>query len=713
MAGAEQVQLTIDDGIALLALGAPEDKVVILNQKRMTSLSEALHELAAKAAGLRGLIIYGPHLKNFCAGADISLIASVTDQQEGRRLAIYGQELFSRLEALPLVKIAAISGACVGGGCEMALACNYRIAASSPDTRIGLPEIKLGIIPGFGGTQRLTRLIGLPRALDIILQGRVVQAKRALSLGLVDKLVSIDSDKGTTADLIAAAKRIINGEDRISRRPLPFVERMLTNNSIARGFALRSARKQVAAETRGNYPAPNHAIDAVEIGMRSGADAGYRREAEAIGQLAVSDVSKALVHIYFLTEASAKLGRAAKEEISSKPILIIGGGIMGTGIAASYLQRGFPVTVVEPIETVRSKTGDSLKRILEKNRSLDSDARARALERFTILSALPEKISADLVIEAVIEDRTIKNKVLSDVEAKASTTALIASNTSSISISELAGGLKSPSRFIGMHFFNPAEKMPLVEIIRGQGTDQKSIVKTAAFTSALSKYPVVVGDCAGFLVNRVLCPYLIEAGWLAAEGVSIDAIDNAGRRFGFPMGPLRLLDEIGLDTAVKVTKILEDAYGERMKAPPFLATLVEKGFLGKKNGRGFYRIAGKDETVSPEAYEAAGINAARLDAAADLLEDRLVLPMINEAVRAYDEGIAGTPGEEAAGQIDLAMVMGIGFPPFRGGLFWYIQKRGIGKIHDRMVELSNSIGPRFSPCEGIKSRRNDAQPFFL
>lgn len=710
-----EVLLEMKGELAILRLGAPGEKVVVLDSLRMESLEQAVRTVASSQE-VKGLVIIGPHPKLFCAGADINVIRSVTKSQIGRELAEQGQKIFDLIADLSCVTVAAISGACVGGGCELVLACDYRIVTDLPQTKIGLPEVKLGIIPGFGGTQRLPRLVGVARALEIILKGQVLSSNHALASGLVDRLVQSSSEVVDVEQLFKELERVASevalGQSSVPRRRLPAKDMLLTYTPVGRAIVRSTTLRALARETKGNYPAPARAVDVVMFGLGRGLKAGLVKEAEAIGELIVTPTSKALVHIYLLSEESSKIGRGVKQELARGSVAVIGGGVMGAGIAASFLGAGGKVTVFDASETARAGLRGKVETILGKRRSLKAEDKRRIMERCVVGASLKDSVvGAGVVVEAVVEDLKVKRELFKTVSEGVSTQTLIASNTSSISVTEIGRDVVGPGRVVGMHFFNPVEKMPLVEIVRGANTTDDVVLQTAAVVASLGKYPVVVNDVPGFLVNRILSPYLNEAAYLVAEGVPVSEIDRAAKKFGMPMGPVRLLDEVGLDVAAKVAEIMEGGYGLRMKAPKLAAQLVAVGRLGKKSGAGFYRYEGQEEVVDGDLGSLLGIKFDQSRAVGLDLAERMIMAMVNEAVRCLDEGVAGAPSREATGQIDLGSVMGFGFPPFRGGVLHYADLLGPRVVFQRLSAYKERCGERFVPCAGIVQRAERGLPF--
>ncbi len=694
----------LDSGIAVVRLGDPKERVVTLTKDRMASLSAIIKHL--KNERPKGVIILGPGPEMFTAGADINMIGKVTSIEIGEGLAREGQILFDDLESLPCITVAAISGPCVGGGCELVLACDYRIISDHKNSIIGLPETKLGILPGFGGTQRLPRLIGLPKALDIILAGKTLRPKQAKAAGLVDEVIPFEALKDR------ATKIILNGEKRRSSN-IKFLDKLLTFTGIGRSLIRYSAGKALHKQTRGFYPAPPAALNACIFGLENGMQAGLKHEARELGRMIVTPECKSLVKIFFLTEASKAVGKGARDLVKHSNVVVIGAGVMGAGIAHLFAQNDSSVILKDTTEEALSRGVKHIKDVLAKAKYLSDQERSFILNRVEITTKdSPNFSNSQFAIEAIFEDMDLKKKVLADVASKMPEDSIILTNTSSLSVTQIGAGIPNPSRVAGMHFFNPVDKMPLVEIIRSEQTTDRVVAIVAALTTKLGKYPIVVSDVPGFLVNRILTPYLNEAGFLLAEGFSIADIDKAAVRFGMPMGPLRLLDEVGLDVAAHVAEVMLKGYGERMKAPEFPKALNTLGRKGRKNNAGFYDFKDKEATPHAAIRELLKINTpAKTVTDLKEIEERLVMSLLNEAVLCLDEGVAGSPGNEAANQIDLGTVMGMGFPPFRGGIMHYADTLGAKSILERMERLNKSFGLRFESAPGIAKRAASGRSF--
>lgn len=693
MAGTVQLSYSADRTIAIITLGDQSERAITLTPSRLQSFVDALK--AVKDSGAKGLVIQSPSIDSFCVGADISLIQGVTEVAHGAALATEGQSAFNMLEDLPCTTVAAIGGPCVGGGCEMVLACDYRIATDSPSTSIGLPETKLGILPGFGGTYRLPRLVGLPKALDVILAGKTLRAQQALKAGLVDEVVRSDS-------LVARAEAIARGEHRPKRHSRKLIDRLLTNNPLGRALVTRGASKAVLKQTKGFYPAPPKALAVTAGGLGRGRDAALQIEANELGKLITSPESKALTHIFFLTEASKSIGKGARREIERAHALVVGAGTMGAGIAGTLARNSHQVIVKDTsLESLQRGKAHTAKE-LSKLRYLSSFERAAVGNRIDWLQFPSPTIGrTKIAIEAVFEDMALKKKIFADLAGRVGADCILATNTSSLSVTEMATAISAPERFVGMHFFNPVEKMPLVEIIRGEKTSDETVSKVAALASEMGKFPIVVRDVPGFLINRILIPYLNEAVYLLQEGHSVSEIDAAALAFGMPMGPIRLLDEVGLDVAAHVSHVMVAGYGERMAVPDFAQRLLALNRKGRKNNLGFYTYEGKKSAPWDGLRSALDLPAApKRSLSTTELSQRLVYHLVNEAMKCLHENVAGADHELAKKQIDLGTVMGIGFPPHRGGVLYYAEREGLETIRKTLESFHSQYGARYEPFRG-------------
>ena len=694
----------LESGVAVIALGDATERVITLTPERIKSLADSL--IALKASPPKGLIITGPSIEMFTVGADISIINSVSQASDGEALAKQGQDVFQLIADLPCITIAAISGPCVGGGCELSLACRYRIISDDKSSIIGLPETKLGILPGFGGTQRLPRLIGLPKALDIILAGKTLRPRQALNYGLVNEVIQ-------SSRLLERAESIALNNSSTKEISPSLIDKLLTFTSLGRAFVRTNAKKSIKKETKGFYPAPPAALESCIFGLEQGQKLGMKFEAKELGRLIVSPESKALVNVFFLSENAKNIGKAGRKYLESLNAVVIGAGVMGAGIAGSLARSGIGVTLKDVSDAALSRGKEHIQKNLQKIKYLSETEKSFILNRVETTSReLTNGNSVGFAIEAVYEELGLKTKLLGDISHQIPSDAIIASNTSSLSVTKIASQIEQPDRVVGMHFFNPVEKMPLVEIVLGEQTSNKTLSIVAALTSKLGKYPIVVKDVPGFLVNRILSPYLNEAAFLLQEGYSIEDIDAAALKFGMPMGPIRLLDEVGLDVASHVSEIMIAGYGDRMKAPLFAKILSQHGRNGKKTNSGFYDFAENKFTASPAARELLKLPKTPKEVTnLAPLQERLIMSLLNEAIRCLDEGVAGAPGAEAASQINLGTVMGMGFPPFRGGLLYFADSLGAKYIAETLQKLEREFGARFSPAPGAIARAHSEKSF--
>jgi 3-hydroxyacyl-CoA dehydrogenase/enoyl-CoA hydratase/3-hydroxybutyryl-CoA epimerase len=684
-------------GIAHLVMDHPSRRVNVLDVEAIDDLGRAVEELKARA-DLQGVVLRSGKAGSFIAGADVQAIGSMTDRDEVLHLVRRAHAAFSGLASLPCPTVAAIDGVCLGGGTELALACDSRIA-SEVRTQIGLPEVLLGIYPGFGGTQRLPRLVGLAAALDLILSGRTRDARRAEKMGLIARAVPAAwLIEHAHARLEALAKRPA-GRRRDAHRPRGFGAWFVDSTPFGRAMALSRARAMTQARTGGHYPAPRAAIDVLERTLHLPIEAGLEIEASRVADLVVGPVCKNLVRIFDLSEAAKKEVVGSDPTFQPRPVermALIGAGVMGGGIAELASRHGIQVRM-------RDLQGEALTRALRTVRSLIEErgrrrrvpGRERDGQMARILPTLDLTGvgAADFALEAVVEDLEVKRRVLAELEVRIRPDCVLATNTSSLSIDELARGLAHPERLCGFHFFNPVHRMPLIEVVRGQSTSDHALASAVALARRLGKTPVVVKDAPGFVVNRVLMPYLREATWLLEEGYAITDIDAAMRKFGMPMGPFEVVDEVGLDVAQKVAGVLSRAYPSRMSASPELEKMVAAGRLGRKNGIGFYRYAGGKRMPDPGLRRVLGLTRQRRPQTLDTISERLVLVMVNEAARCLEEGVV-----EGAGKIDLAMIFGAGFPPFRGGLLRHADTFGLARAEQRLIALRAEKGDRFEPA---------------
>ncbi|HEU4520434.1 MAG TPA: 3-hydroxyacyl-CoA dehydrogenase NAD-binding domain-containing protein [Thermoanaerobaculia bacterium] len=686
--------------LAILWFDLPGEKVNKFSSAVMQEFSGIVDRMAS-SSDIRKIIVASAKPGIFIAGADVSEFTKATSPELAREYTRFGQQVLHRFSQLPQVTVAAINGACMGGGCELALSCDWRVISDSKKASIGLPEVKLGIFPAWGGTTKLPRLIGLPAALDIVLNGKTLDGRRAKRTGLVDEVVE-------EAILLDVAKRFASrGKRNVPARTKIYIE----GNPLARKLIFRKARQKVLEQTHGHYPAPLAAIDVMEHGMSAGVERGLEREVEAVAPLIMGDVAQNLVRLFFLMEESKK------DPVTAKPRAIedagvLGAGVMGGGIAQIVADKTPAAVRMRDINWNAIAGGmKAAARVWKKKverRRMTRGEMQRNLARITGTTDWTGFSRVDMVIEAVIEKLDVKRQVLSEFESIAKPEAIFATNTSTIPITDIAANATRPENVVGMHFFNPVDRMPLVEVIRGERTSDEALVTVAAFARKLGKTVVYCNDGPGFVVNRILAPYMNEAGLLLEEGNSIESLDKVMVDFGMPMGPMALLDEVGIDVAAKVAVILSTAFKDRMsKSSKVVDTLYESGRLGKKNGKGLYIYdGGKRKGPDAEVYRLIGVASPR-PAHRDEAVDRMVMAMINEASLIVDERLVAS-----AGELDLAMIMGTGFPPFRGGLLRYADGRGILNVVSRLKELEQRHGARFSPSAPLRKLADAGQTFY-
>ena len=691
-------RLTLDDGIATVTVDRADEPLNTLDPSLMEDFAAILDRLETDSE-IEAVVITSAKPDNFVAGADIKWFSEL-DVDTGREAVAQGQEYFARLERLHRLRgkpvVAAIHGACLGGGNELALACSHRIATDHPKTRLGQPEVQLGVIPAAGGTQRLPRLIGVAAALDLILTGKQVDARRAARLGLVDEVVP-----PTLLTEIARrrAKEAI-GRDGGKRGDAGFsmgrIQRLLLErNPLGQAILFKQARQRLLEETKGNYPAPEKALEAVRIGVQEGPKAGYDAEARFFGELVVSPESNALRSIFFATRHRPDTSAARPVE----KVGVLGGGLMGAGIATvSSLKAGSLVRIkevdAEGIARAKAYVARALADRVKRRRLRDFEAEKAQL-RITASTDWSGFSDVDLVIEAVFEDLDLKRRLLEEVERVVRPGTVFASNTSSLPIASIAEASERPETVIGMHYFSPVEKMPLLEVVVTDQTSAETEATAVEYGLRQGKTVIVVNDGTGFYTSRILGPYTAEAFQLLAEGARVEDVDGAMEAWGFPVGPLRLTDEVGIDVGAKIAVILTEAFGERMQAPAGTDGLVNGGRKGRKNRKGFYLYddKGKRGGVDESVYADLGVNpTGSIDR--NRIQERLSLAMINEAARCLEEDVL-----RSAVDGDIGAVMGLGFPPFRGGPFFWIDQTGVGEVVKRLDELASDHGPRFEPAE--------------
>jgi len=702
----------VRDGIAVVTLDVPNAPVNTFARSVRDEFAVLLERLD-RDESIRAAVVRSGKADVWVAGADIEEFLDIETSSQAEALSRDGHALLDRLEKLKTPVVAAINGACLGGGLEAALACAYRIATDTPKTAFGLPEVQLGLIPGGGGTQRLPRLVGLEAGLDMILTGRNIRARKALQMGLIHELVH-----PAILDEIAIerAKALADGTLKRGTVGGPHGARhiLLDENRIGRALVFRQARERILARTRGHYPAPLAALDVVATGYAHGTERGFREEARLFGELAVSEVSRQLVFLFFATSALKKDPGVPEPAPPPKPVqklAILGAGFMGAGIASIAAQQGTLVRLKDA-DPGRVGKGLAAARDVMRDRLTKKQITRQQLDDYMTLIGGTTDYSGfrnvDLVIEAVFEDLGVKQAVLQETEAVTRAEAIFASNTSTIPIARLASVSTRPQQVIGMHFFSPVPKMPLLEVIVTPQTSREVTTTVVGYGKALGKTVIVVNDAPGFFANRILAPYINEAGILLDEGVAIDAIDRALVEFGFPVGPITLIDEVGLDIAGKSGAIMLEAFGNRMAPSQSLTRVVAAGRTGRKGRKGFYRYEnGKKRGVDPSVYELLPTGQRRVDVPSDEIQRRCVLAMVNEAVRCLQEGILRSSRDG-----DVGAVFGIGFPPFRGGPFRYVDSLGTERVVRALEGLNSDRAPRFAPAQLLIEMARGGRRFY-
>ena len=706
-----------EGGVTVIVLDAPDDKVNKLSTALGDELAPLLEQLEHDTS-CAGVVVISGKPDCFIAGADIDQLAQVTTAHQGQELSSHGQQMLDQLAAMKIPVVAAISGACMGGGLELALACHGRVCSDHAKTKLALPEIMLGLIPGAGGTQRLPRLVGVQGALDMILTGRNIVSRKARKMGLVDEVAPTAALEQAA---VALALRLAQERERTEQQNflqsevedlrswaqgVDLPEALLEGNPLGRMVMFRKGREMVQSKTRGHYPAPFAAIRAVEAGLSGGIAAGLKVEAEEFGKLVVSDVSNRLVELYYATQSIKKDTGASDPDVKPgkvQRLCVLGGGLMGSGIANIAAGKGVQVRIKEQdpeagaqaLKAVWDLVGPRVKR-----KKMTRPAAEALMSRVTATAELNGISRSDLVVEAVFEDLELKQRLLQQVEQQVGEQCIFASNTSSIPITKIAAVASRPELVLGMHFFSPVHKMPLLEVIITDQTCDQAIATAVAFGKRLGKQVIVVRDGVGFYTSRILAPYMNEAAHVLAEGAAVDAIDQAMINFGYPVGPMALMDEVGLDVGEKVGRIMLDAFGERMQPPEGMAAVVEDGRKGRKNQRGLYLYGdnkkSKKKQVDETVYDLLPGGRKRKPINAGEVAPRIALQMVNEALHCLGEGVLRNPRDG-----NIGAIFGLGFPPFLGGPLRYVDQRGAATVLAEMKRLQEQFGERFEPAPAL------------
>jgi 3-hydroxyacyl-CoA dehydrogenase/enoyl-CoA hydratase/3-hydroxybutyryl-CoA epimerase len=703
------------DGVAVVTFDLQGESVNKLNSSILGELASIVDEIE-RDKGLKAVVLRSGKPDSFIVGADVFELDKLQTEKQTLELMERGHKMLDRLADFPLPVVAAIHGPALGGGLEVALTCDYRICTDDPATVLGQPEVKLGLLPAGGGTQRLPRLIGLQEALDIMLTGKNVYPRKARKIGLVDEVVF-------AADLMQAARRaalsLADGSLKPDRpgehsplgalahldtylNPKKLAGALLESNPLGHNLIFDQAKKQVLKKTRGLYPAPIEIIECVRTGLKEGMKAGLEAERKAFARLVPGSVSKALRSIFFATTALKKEKWVEAKPEPAEVVGVLGGGLMGSGIAAVLAEKGTWVRVKDVGPDVLKKTQKYAWDVFREKVDKKAMSKAEAEERMTRLTTTSDYSgfrTVDLVIEAVFEDLELKHRVIREAEAAMHEEAVFASNTSSIPIGELAAASVRPEQFIGMHFFSPVEKMPLLEVIVTPKTADWVTATAVAAGKRMGKTVIVVRDGAGFYTSRVLGPYVREAAYLLMDGARIEELDEAAMDLGFPVGPVTLLDEVGIDVAHKIIPILHKAFGERFAPMPAMEKLIADGRYGKKNKRGFYlyegRKRGAPKQVDESVYRLFPEVKQRSVPKAEM-QQRLMLGLCNEAALCLEEGILYSPRDG-----DIGAVFGLGFPPQTGGPFRHLDALGAAEAVRQLEALQQKHGMRFQPARSL------------
>ncbi|MCL1141613.1 fatty acid oxidation complex subunit alpha FadJ [Shewanella gaetbuli] len=695
-----------EDGIAVLTMDVPGETMNTLKAEFGPEISEILTEVKADAS-IKGLVVISGKKDSFVAGADISMLAACKTKQDAKALSQQGHVVFNELENLSIPVVAAIHGACLGGGLELALACHLRVCTDDKKTVLGVPEVQLGLLPGGGGTQRLPRLVGVTTALDMMLTGKQIRAKQAIKMGLVNDVVPSSILLETAVELAKKGKSAAKPVKKST------VNKILESTSFTRDIVFNQAGKQVEKKTAGNYPAPAKIIDCVRQGLTKGMTKGLEVEASHFANLVMSKESAALRSIFFATtEMKKETGAEGTEPAKVNKVMVLGGGLMGGGIASVTTTKAkLPVRVKDISEQGLSNALAYAYKLLDKGvkrRHMTPAVRDNIMSLMTTTTDYKGIKDADIVVEAVFEDLALKHQMVKDVERECGEHTIFASNTSSLPIGQIAEAAARPENVIGLHYFSPVEKMPLVEVIAHKTTSAQTIATTVAFAKKQGKTPIVVQDGAGFYVNRILALYMNEAAQLLLEGQRVEHLDRSLVKFGFPVGPMTLLDEVGIDVGAKISPILEKELGERFAAPAAFDKLLADDRKGRKNGKGFYQYGAKvkkAKLVDESVYGVLGIQTAS-DKQAKEVAERCTIQMLNEAVRCLEEGIIANARDG-----DIGAIFGIGFPPFLGGPFRYIDTLGAKNLVDTLSRYQKLYGDRFEACELLKTMASDGSTF--
>lgn len=704
--------LTIEknEGIATIWMDQPDEKVNVLNYGLIEEFKPMLDSVE-KDPDIKAIILVSKKKDTFIAGADLDMLKQMEKPEDVDKFNEDGNTVLDKISRFPKPVIAAIHGATLGGGLEVALAAHYRIATDDSKTKFAFPEVKLGLLPGGGGTQRLPRLIGIQKALDIMLTGKNVYPYKAKKIGLIDELVHKNT---LMTAAVETAQKMVDGKIKPSRDNLSITDKLLEKNYLGRNLIYSKAKERVLKQTQGNYPAPLKILKCVQTGMENGFKEGRKAEKHNFTELVFTPEAHNLINLFFQMQEVKKNPQPDKvKEIGE--VGILGSGFMGSGIAnVTAANAKLRVNLKDQDIKTASVGLKSIWEDLEKKVSrhqITKFERDQLFSKITPVEDYTDLSHNNLIIEAVFEDLNLKREVLAQTESVIPDDSIYASNTSSLPISEIATEAKHPERILGMHYFSPVPKMPLLEIIKTEKTADWVVATAFDLGLKQGKTVIVVNDGPGFYTTRILAPYMNEAMRLLEEKASVEQIDKAMVKFGFPVGPVKLIDEVGIDVGAHVTNVLGEMFEKRgIQSSDTAQKLFEAGYKGKKNQKGFYDYSDTDKKsrreVNDKIYTFFG-GMPRKDMDLLDIQDRLNLIMINEAAYCLQEGILSSPRDG-----DLGAILGIGYPPFLGGPFHYIDAAGIDKVVNRLERLAEKHGDRFKPAPILKEYTDQNKKFY-
>jgi 3-hydroxyacyl-CoA dehydrogenase/enoyl-CoA hydratase/3-hydroxybutyryl-CoA epimerase len=708
-------KLNIDSkGIARLVFDLPNSKSNVLSIPTLDELEHILDDLKGNKS-VKALVITSAKDGIFIAGADLEQFKPfIKEPQTLSKLIRKGHDVFDKLDALPFPTIAVINGACMGGGLELALACKYRVVTDNPKTQLSLPEVNVGIFPGWGGTQRLPRLIGLQEGLTMVVSGKSVDGMKAWKIKLADAIVPTEFQQEKVEQFIQECltpqgkSKILERRKRNGLMPL-----LIEKNFLGRSLLYYLTKKSILKQTKGQYPAPLAALDLIKNSYTSSLEEGKQKEIQTIIHSTDTSLKYApkLIQIFF-NQQELKKHPGVPQGGVARPIqnaAVIGAGTMGSGITWLFSKNDIPVRMKDINWDVVAKgygaAWDTYKTLI-KLKKIKFNPATYKFQKIGGTTDYTGFQNADLVIEAATENLDLKLKILQELEKVVSNNCIIGTNTSSLTLASMASSLKHPERFVGMHFFNPVSRMPLVEVVQGEKTSPDAIATAVDICTKLKKTPIVVKDCPGFLVNRILIAGLLEIMRLLEEGIDMERLEKIALKFGLPMGPFTLADEVGNDVNYKIANIFETAYGERMKVPDCLKKVYENQLFGKKTGKGFFLYNNGKKTPNPEIQKLIPTKNT-LNISDQEIMDRMILLMVNEAARCLEEKVVAKPQ-----LVDMAMVLGTGFPPFRGGLLCYADELGIDYVVNSLKNFQQKYGPRFAPTNLLVDMQKNHKSFY-